>query len=85
MKTVENFVEFNLSDESAIICQDGITHVVCFDFPTIGGWIGNTPKISKVVECWNEEQIDLPLDNSVEKLNELQVLINKNYSYETNV
>ena len=85
MKTVENFVEFNLSDESAIICQDGITYVVCFDFQTIGGWSGNTPKISKVVECYNEEETVLTTEVTEEKLNELQVLINKNYSYETNV
>lgn len=85
MKTTENYLEFNYSDDSVVICQDGITYIVCFDYPTIGGWSGNTPQISKVIDCWDANDNILSTNISEEKLQELQVLINKNYSHEANV
>ena len=85
MKTTENYLEFNYSDDSVVICQDGITYIVCFDYPTIGGFRGNTPIATKVVECWDDDSNDLPTNISEEKLQEFQILINKNYSHEANV
>jgi len=85
MKTAENYLEFNYSDDSVVICQDGITYIVCFDYPTLGGWRGYTPNITKVIDCWDENDNILSTNISEEKLQELQVLINKNYSHETNV
>ena len=85
MKTTENYLEFNYSDDSVVICQEGITYVIAFDYSTIGGWSGNTPQISKVIDCWDENDNILSTNISEEKLQELQVLINKNYSHEANV
>jgi hypothetical protein len=85
MKTAENYLEFNYSDDSVVICQEGITYVIGFDYPTIGGFSGNIPQISKVIECWDQNDNILSTNISEEKLQELQVLINKNYSHEANV
>lgn len=85
MKTTENYLEFNYSDDSVVICQEGITYVIGFDYTTIGGFRGNTPQISKVIDCWDANDNILSTNISEEKLQELQVLINKNYSHEANV
>jgi len=82
MNTVENYLEFNMADDSVLICENGITYVIALNY-RLGSWQSHTPTISKVVECYDENENGLSLDLTEEKLQELQVLINKNYSHET--